>query len=181
LNVIGPTTRSASLALDAWHLVEQREQLGNIMTIGPGQGGRQRDAIGICQQMVLASQFAPIRGIWASFLASARSAHRGAVHEGTIPIDLVGCLEFREQCFENLLPNSRLLPSPKVAEASVSGGKIAGSGQGTPGYAGMQNEEDAVENPPGLRRFSSSELHMAVPLRLWQPRFQAFPQMIRQH
>jgi len=54
--------------------VEQRKQLGNIVPVRPGKEDRQRDAVGIGEQMVLAAELAPIRGIWASFLASARRA-----------------------------------------------------------------------------------------------------------
>jgi len=70
------------------------------MTVGPGQGNGQRDAVGVGEQMVLASQFTPIRGIWAGFFTATGSAQRGAIHESTIPIDLVGSLEFREQGLE---------------------------------------------------------------------------------
>jgi len=54
--------------------VEQWKQLGNIVPVRSGKEDRQRDAVGIGKQMVLAAELAPIRGIWASFLASAGCA-----------------------------------------------------------------------------------------------------------
>src|SRR5438876_7062775 len=105
--------------------------------------------------MVLASQFAPIRGIWAGFCASAGGTHRGAIDKCAIPIDLVGCLEFRKQTFEDVLPNARLLPLPKMAAAGLSTGEIAGRREPAPGNARPENEEDAGEHAARLRRFSS--------------------------
>jgi len=106
LNMLWPAARSAALAFDPWNLVDQGEQLGNIMTIGSGQGNGQGDAVGIGKQMVFASQFASIRGIWAGFFTSTGSTERSAIHESAIPIDLVGGLKFRKQGFENMLPNA---------------------------------------------------------------------------
>jgi hypothetical protein len=181
LKLIWPATRSAALAFDAWNLVEQWEQLGNIMTVGPGQGNSQGDAVGIGEQMVLAPQFALIRGIWASFLTSTRSTQGGAIHESTIPIDLVSSLEFRKQGFENTLPNPCFLPLAKAAQARVSGGKIPGGREPSPRDTRPQDEENASDNPTGLSRLSSGELNIAVLLGLRDQRLQAFPQVIRQN
>ena len=114
--------------------------------------------------MVLASQFAPIRRIWAGFCASARGAHRGAIHERAIPIDLVRCLEFCKQHFEELLPNACLLPLPKIAPAGLSAGKIAGRRKPAPGNAGAEHEKDPGEQPTRLRGSSSRKLHMPFSL-----------------
>src|SRR5258708_412945 len=100
--------------------------------------------------MVLASQFAPIRGIWAGFCASAGCAHRGAIHEGAIPIDLVGCLEFRQQCFENALPNPGLLPLAKATQARVSGRKIARGREPAPRDTRPQDKKNAGDNSARL-------------------------------
>src|SRR5437870_137335 len=125
--------------------------------------------------MVLASQFAPIRGIWAGFCASAGCAHRSAVHESAIPIDLVGCLEFCKQRFENALPNTCFLPLPKTTLTRLSGGEIAGRRKPPPWNARPENEEDASKNPARLTRFSSRELHMPVLLWFRDQRFQTSP------
>src|SRR5947208_1490209 len=131
--------------------------------------------------MVLASQFAPICGIWAGFCATARCAHRGAVHQCAIPIDLVRCLKFREQHFEDLLPNACLLPLPKITPAGLPTGKIAGRRKPAPGDAGPKDEEDTSKHTAWLCWFSSREPHMSVLLWLRDPRFQTFPEIIRQN
>src|SRR5438309_11950505 len=110
--------------------------------------------------MMLASQFTPIRGIWASFCASAGGTQRGAIDKCAVPIDLVGRLEFREQTFEDLLPDARFLPLPKMAPAGLSTGKIAGGRKPAPGNACPENEEDARKQPARFSRLSSRELHM---------------------
>src|SRR5260370_31414617 len=128
--------------------------------------------------MVLAVQFAPIRGIWAGFRASAGCAHRGAIYECAKPIDLVGCLEFRKQHFENALPNACFLPLPKTALTGLSGGEIAGRRKPPPGNARPQSEEDARKHPARLTRFSSSELNMPALLWFRDQRFQTFPEIV---
>src|SRR5260370_15906436 len=105
--------------------------------------------------MVLASQFAPICGIWAGFCATTGCAHRGAIHECTIPIDLVRCLEFRKQRFEDALPNTCFVPLLKMAPAGFATGKIAGRRKPTPGNARPEDEEDTGRAFPGVDRKST--------------------------
>src|ERR1051325_3690687 len=78
------------------------------MTIGSSQGNSQGDAVSIGKQMVLASQFAPIRGIWAGFFTSTGGTQGRAIDECAIPIDLVLSLEFRKQRLKDTLPKPRL-------------------------------------------------------------------------
>ena len=130
---------------------------------------------------MLASQFAPIRGIWAGFCASAGGSHRGAIHKSAIPIDLVSCLEFREQNFKKALPNPRFLPLSQTTQAGVSGGKITGGRKPSPRDTRAQDEKDARDNPPKFTRLSSSELTMAVLLWLGDQRLQALPKLIGQN
>ena len=75
LNVLGAMSRSTDFPTHVRDLVDQRKQLGNIVTIRPRQDSCQRNAMGIGQEMVFTARFAPIRGIWAGFLASAGSTH----------------------------------------------------------------------------------------------------------
>ena len=42
---------------DNW--IEHRDNLGDVMSMGPGDGKRQRDATGVHQKMALASLFSP--------------------------------------------------------------------------------------------------------------------------
>src|ERR1051325_2350319 len=108
LNMVWPATRSAAFAFDARNFVDQREQLGDIMTISSSQGNSQGDAVSIGKQMLLASQFAPIRGIWAGFFTSTGGTQGRAIDECAIPIDLVLSLEFRKQRLKDTLPKPRL-------------------------------------------------------------------------
>jgi hypothetical protein len=75
LNVLGPMSRSTDVPAHARDLIDQRKQLRNIVAIRPRQDRRQRNAMRIGQEMVFTARFAPIRGIWAGFLAPARSTH----------------------------------------------------------------------------------------------------------
>src|SRR5712671_1478242 len=113
------------------------------MTVRPGQRSGQRNAVRIGKQMMLAAQFAPIRGIWAGFLASARSAHRGTVDKNAIPIDFVTCLEFREQLLEETLPDACLLPAPQMAQTGEPRGKSARGRKGPPRNTGLQDKQNA--------------------------------------
>lgn len=174
LNVVGATARSPSLSFEASDFVEQREQLRNFVTVRLGKNDGQRDAVGIGKHMVLASQFAPIRGIWAGFCASARSTYRGAIDQGAILVDLVGCLKFGQQTFEDILPDTSFVPMAKMAPAGLPRGKIAGCRKPAPGNAGAEHEEDPRKDAAWLCRFSSRELPMPVTLLLGNPRFQAF-------
>lgn len=57
----------ADLARNSRNLVDQRQQLCDIVTVGAGQSHRQRDTIGVGHHMVLRALFAAIRGVWACF------------------------------------------------------------------------------------------------------------------
>ena len=120
LDVLGPVLRGTDFPSHVRDLVDQGKQLRNIMAIRPGQDRCQRNAMAIGQEMVLAARFAPIRGIWAGFLASARSTHGRAIHQSAIPVDLVGGLKFREQRFKKALPNPLFVPSPQMAPAGLA-------------------------------------------------------------
>jgi len=59
--------RPADLAGNRRNLINQRQQLCYIVTVGSGQSHRQRDTIGVGHHMVFRAIFAPIRGVWAGF------------------------------------------------------------------------------------------------------------------
>ena len=62
---LGPAARSAPLTPHWRHPVHQRQQLGYVVAIGPGQDGRQGDPVGLGEHVMLAPGFAPVRGIGA--------------------------------------------------------------------------------------------------------------------
>jgi len=59
--------RPADLARNSRNLIDQRQQLCDIVTVGAGQSHRQRDPIGVGHHMVLRALLAAIRGVWACF------------------------------------------------------------------------------------------------------------------
>lgn len=63
LNFLGAATRPAPFPTDRRDRVDQRQQLGEIVSMRAAQQAGQRDAAGIGDQMVLAAAFAAIRGI----------------------------------------------------------------------------------------------------------------------
>src|SRR5882724_3466446 len=128
--------------------------------------------------MMFAAQFAPIRGIWAGFRASARSPYRGTVDQNAIPIDLVACLEFCEQSLEKVLPDAGLLPASQMTQAGEPRRKIARSRQKPPRHTGSQDKQDARDNLAKVRWLASSELNMPILPRFGQQRFQTFPEIV---
>ncbi len=83
LNVFGSMSWSTDFPAHMRNLIDQRKQLRNIVTIRSCQDRCQRNALSIGQEMVFTARFAPIRGIWAGFLAPARSTHGRAIHQST--------------------------------------------------------------------------------------------------
>jgi hypothetical protein len=159
-------------------LVDQRYQLSDIVPVRFGQNNRQRDAVGIRDQMMLASQFAPIRGIWASFVSTTGGSDRGAIHDCAIPIDLVSRLEISEQRFKNALPDSGTMPSSQVTQAGVPGGEVGGRWERPPRNARTKHEQDAREDASWVARLPPRKLDMAIPPRLGEEAFDALPQVI---
>jgi len=181
LNVLRSAARCTAPSAHPRDLVEQRQQLGDVMAVGPGQDARQRDPSAVGEQMVLASQFAPIRWIWAGFCASTRGAQRGAIHEGPIPVNLVLLLKLGQQGLEQALPDPGLMPPLQSPPTGVSRGEITGRREPAPGDARPQYEENAVENAPSVAGLSSGILHMAVLSRLGNQRLKAVSQFVREN
>ena len=57
----------AYLARNSRNLIDQRQQLCDIMTVGASQSHRQRDTIGVGEHMMFRALFAAIRRVWACF------------------------------------------------------------------------------------------------------------------
>jgi len=60
-------TSRARLASDSRNGVDQRQKLGHVVGVRPGERRRQRDALGIGQEMMFRAGLAAIRGIGARF------------------------------------------------------------------------------------------------------------------
>jgi len=63
LDRLGTPSRPSHFARDGRHGIDQRQQLRDVMAVGPGDLDGQRDSIGRGQDMVLGACFAAIRGI----------------------------------------------------------------------------------------------------------------------
>jgi|SRR4051812_45418314 len=116
LNMLRSASWCARLAFDSRNLVEQGQQLCHIVAVRLGQDDGQGDAPTISEQMMLASQFASIRWIWAGFGTSARRSQRRTIDQGPIPIDLVLLLKLGQQRLEQPLPKYRLVATAGVGD-----------------------------------------------------------------
>ncbi len=54
-------------AADMWGGLDQRIELRNVVAVRPGQDDRERDALRVDDEVVLAAELAPVRGIRAGF------------------------------------------------------------------------------------------------------------------
>ena len=61
--------RSTTLASKGRYRVDQWQELRAVMDIRARERARERDAVGVGNNMVLATAFAPIRRVWAGFFA----------------------------------------------------------------------------------------------------------------
>ena len=67
---LGPPARPAALAAHRWHRLHERAQLRAVVPVGPRDVCRQRHALSVGQQVVLAASLAPVHRAWSRFLAS---------------------------------------------------------------------------------------------------------------
>ena len=67
LNDLRLTQGSTALATDSGNSRDQRIKLRDVVAIGPCQDDRERDALRVDDEVVLAAEFAPVRGIGPGF------------------------------------------------------------------------------------------------------------------
>jgi len=67
LNDFGLVQGSASLAFYVRNGVDQRIELGDVVAIRPGQDDCERGALSVDNEVVLAAELAPVRGVRTSF------------------------------------------------------------------------------------------------------------------
>lgn len=68
LHAVRSSAGSARLATDRRNAIYQWKQLRDVMGVGAGDNGRQGNALGVGDYMVLAARFAPVGGVRARFL-----------------------------------------------------------------------------------------------------------------
>jgi hypothetical protein len=90
-------------------------------------------------------------------------------------------LEFGQQRLEDTLPDTAFVPSLQATPTRVTGWKITGRRQPTPGNTRPQDEENSIDDTPRFRRLSSSKLNMAILPWLGNQGFKKFPEIVRQN
>ena len=73
LNNFGFGFGMAGFSCDRRNRIDQRNQFGDIVRVGPGQPDHQRNALRVCQNVVLAAQLRAIRGIGTRFFPPHRA------------------------------------------------------------------------------------------------------------
>ncbi len=67
LNDFGFMQRTPPLASDVWNCRNQRIKLGDVVAVCRAQDDRERDALRVDDEVMFASELAPVRRIWAGF------------------------------------------------------------------------------------------------------------------
>src|SRR5580700_8726226 len=167
----------SGLAADGWHVKKGLQGLRNLIDIGRRHLRGQGDALGIRQHMVLATGFAPIRGIGAGILASFGRLGEAGIDQSAAPVDLVGAIEFRQQQRMQLDPDAGLVPGLQVMSARLAATATQFGRQVIPSNPGLQDEQDAGEDFAVVQGLSPGKPKAALRCRR-QQRFNAFPQGI---
>src|SRR6476646_8185250 len=81
-------------AANGRHRCQNMKGFGDLIDVGCRDRDVERNALGIGQDMVFAGGLAAIRRVWAGVFASFGCFGEGRVDEGSVPIDLVGPIEF---------------------------------------------------------------------------------------
>jgi len=148
------------------------------MPVGFRQDYRQRYALSVGEQMVFAAQLASIRWIWACFYATTGSPQRGAIHQGSNPIDFVLLLEFGQDNFKQPSPDSRPVPSTEPTQTGEARRKVGCRRQQTPRNTGSQDKENPIDDFPRFRAFASGILNMTILSGFGKQWFQTTPEIV---
>lgn len=110
----------AGLPADGRNTVDQWKKLSHVMSVCSRQCITQRNAIGVRQDMMFASGFTSIRGIWARFLASTHGSHRRTIDRRSRPVDQISRSQAIEQLMMQVVPDTRFLPFHQSSPARHS-------------------------------------------------------------
>lgn len=95
----------------------------------------------ISDDVVLASQLPAASGVRAGRVATQRGLERGAINQGSGPVDAVSPLQLVEQDRMQALPDTGTLQA-QVGAAGLAASPVQLCGQVIPIEAGLQNEDD---------------------------------------
>ncbi|KKD07686.1 hypothetical protein TN53_12270 [Streptomyces sp. WM6386] len=99
---------SVGPACDGWDLVEQGQESGDAVAVVVGQRHRERDALAVDDEVVLAARLGPL--VWAT---AGRAEVRGVDHRAG-PVQLVLRAQFPQQHHMELLPGAGLVPGSRT-------------------------------------------------------------------
>lgn len=63
MQLLGPLARPAALAAHRWQCINQILEHHRVMAVGPGDAKDQRDALAVREDVALAAEFSPVRGV----------------------------------------------------------------------------------------------------------------------
>ena len=149
------------------HTTHHRLELGGLVPLSGGHRHRHRQALAVADQVDLRAEPAarPAQGVVGRLGGRAvgrrgsgrrpAGPDRGAVDAEQIPVHLAGGVEPHMKGFEQPSPGAVLSPAAEPLVDRLPGA-IGRPGQVTPGGAGVENPEDAVDDPavpfPGVAR-----------------------------
>ena len=87
-HAIWPMPWPSTFTLEWRNRIDPRQCFLRVVSIGPGQAHRERDAVSIANQMTLAPSLGAIRRIWTGLRTAVHRADRAAVNNCSGPIDV---------------------------------------------------------------------------------------------
>jgi hypothetical protein len=162
--------RVSTPSANSWDTLHQGQQLRDLMSISARQPDRKWHAAALHQQMVFATQFAPIRRIFAGFLASVARSDSGAIDHPPLPIELPLGLQLRQDALPQPVPDAPLVPLHESAPAGMARRKIPRRRKGFPRDAGLENKNDSCHHLSRGSRPSSCRLpipSLFIPRKQW--------------
>lgn len=87
-HTIWPMPWPSTFTLEWRNRIDPRQCFLRVVSIGPGQAHRERDAVSIANQMTLAPSLGAIRRIWTGLRTAVHRADRAAVNNCSGPIDV---------------------------------------------------------------------------------------------
>jgi hypothetical protein len=178
LHLLRLPARSPALASDRRDALDQVEQLRDVVAVSAHQTHRERDALLLHQQVVLASQLGAIHWAFPGLLAAVPGPDAGAVNHGPLPRQSPLGLKLREDVLPQPAPDAPRVPLQQPAAAGVPRREVARRGEVLPRHAGLEDEDDAGHHRARVGRLSPGVLNVAPLLRLRQQRLDALPQSV---
>src|SRR6185437_14688031 len=138
---------------------------------------RQRDAVGVYQDVLFDAGTTAIRRVFATSLDTAEGAGEGTVGSRPRPVNEAGIVQACEQDLDELEPNAGLLPGLQPTPTGHAAATAHLDGEILPRNAGFEDEEDAGEGLAILQGLSTG-IAETTWLGWWQQGMEDVPQFI---